>query len=41
MLTLTKPLAVIDLETTGMSLGNDRIIEIQIPRSLHLFATSG
>jgi DNA polymerase III subunit epsilon len=30
MLQLTKPLAVIDLETTGINLGNDRIIEIAI-----------
>lgn len=30
MLQLTKPLAVIDLETTGVSLGSDRIIEIAI-----------
>jgi DNA polymerase-3 subunit epsilon len=30
MLQLTKPLAVIDLETTGISLSSDRIIEIAI-----------
>lgn len=30
MLQLTKPLAVIDLETTGMNLSSDRIIEIAI-----------
>lgn len=30
MLQLTKPLAVIDLETTGMNLSTDRIIEIAI-----------
>jgi len=30
MLQLTKPLAFIDLETTGINLGNDRIIEIAI-----------
>lgn len=30
MLQLTKPLAVIDLETTGISLSNDRIIEIAV-----------
>jgi DNA polymerase III subunit epsilon len=30
MLQLTKPLAVIDLETTGVSLGSDRIVEIAI-----------
>jgi DNA polymerase-3 subunit epsilon len=30
MLQLTKPLAIIDLETTGMNLGTDRIVEIAI-----------
>jgi DNA polymerase-3 subunit epsilon len=30
MLLLTKPLAIIDLETTGVNLGTDRIIEIAI-----------
>ena len=30
MLQLTKPLAFIDLETTGVNLGTDRIIEIAI-----------
>ncbi len=30
MLQLTKPLAVIDLETTGINLSNDRIVEIAI-----------
>ncbi|MDR3714568.1 MAG: 3'-5' exonuclease [Puia sp.] len=30
MLQLKKPLAVIDLETTGVNLGNDRIVEIAI-----------
>src|SRR5450755_1255790 len=30
MLQLTKPLAVIDLETTGINLASDRIIEIAI-----------
>ena len=30
MLQLTKPLAVIDLETTGVNLGSDRIVEIAI-----------
>lgn len=32
MLQLTKPLAFIDLETTGINLGSDRIIEIAIVR---------
>ena len=27
---LTRPLAFIDLETTGVNLGNDRIVEIAI-----------
>ena len=30
MLQLTRPLAVIDLETTGINLGTDRIVEIAI-----------
>ncbi len=30
MLQLTKPLAVIDLETTGINLATDRIVEIAI-----------
>ncbi|HXB08355.1 MAG TPA: 3'-5' exonuclease, partial [Puia sp.] len=30
MLQLTRPLAIIDLETTGVNLGTDRIIEIAI-----------
>ena len=30
MLQLSKPLAFIDLETTGVNLGTDRIIEIAI-----------
>src|SRR5450631_2957333 len=30
MLQLSKPLAVIDLETTGVNLGTDRIVEIAI-----------
>ena len=30
MLQLTKPLAVIDLETTGINLASDRIVEIAI-----------
>jgi DNA polymerase-3 subunit epsilon len=34
MLQLTKPLAFIDLETTGINLGNDRIIEIAIVKIL-------
>ncbi|RYY25963.1 MAG: 3'-5' exonuclease [Chitinophagaceae bacterium] len=32
MLQLSKPLAVIDLETTGINLSNDRIVEIAIIR---------
>lgn len=34
MLQLTKPLAFIDLETTGVNLGTDRIIEIAIVKIL-------
>lgn len=34
MLKLTKPLAFIDLETTGMNLGSDRIVEIAIVKIL-------
>ncbi len=34
MLKLTKPLAVIDLETTGTNLGTDRIVEIAIVKVL-------
>src|ERR1700748_3769254 len=30
MLQLTRPLAILDLETTGVNLGNDRIVEIAI-----------
>src|ERR1700727_1778607 len=30
MLQLTRPLAIIDLETTGVNLGSDRIVEIAI-----------
>ena len=30
MLQLTRPLAIIDLETTGVNLGTDRIVEIAI-----------
>ena len=34
MLQLTKPLAFIDLETTGTNLGVDRIVEIAIVKIL-------
>ena len=34
MLQLTKPLAFIDLETTGVNLGSDRIVEIAIVKVL-------
>ena len=34
MLRLTKPLAIIDLETTGINLGVDRIIEIGMVKML-------
>ena len=34
MLQLTKPLAFIDLETTGINLGNDRIVEIAVVKLL-------
>ena len=34
MLQLTKPIAYIDLETTGTNLGNDRIVEIAIVKIL-------
>jgi DNA polymerase III subunit epsilon len=34
MLQLTKPLAVIDLETTGINLGSDRIVEIAIVKMM-------
>jgi len=34
MLQLTKPLAFIDLETTGVNLGTDRIVEIAIVKVL-------
>src|SRR5216684_7165000 len=34
MLQLTKPLAVIDLETTGINLATDRIVEIAIVKIL-------
>ena len=34
MLQLTKPLAFIDLETTGVNLGTDRIVEIAIVKIL-------
>jgi DNA polymerase III subunit epsilon len=34
MLTLTKPIAFIDLETTGVSLSTDRIVEIAIIKIL-------
>ena len=30
MLRLTRPLAIIDLETTGINLGTDRIVEVAI-----------
>src|SRR6202000_1695438 len=34
MLQLTRPLAIIDLETTGINLGSDRIVEIVIVKIL-------
>jgi DNA polymerase-3 subunit epsilon len=34
MLQLTRPLAIIDLETTGVNLGTDRIVEIAIVKIL-------
>ena len=34
MLQLKKPLAFIDLETTGINLGTDRIVEIAIVKIL-------
>ena len=34
MLQLTRPLAIIDLETTGINLGTDRIVEIAIVKIL-------
>jgi DNA polymerase-3 subunit epsilon len=34
MLQLTRPLAIIDLETTGVNLGSDRIIDIAIVRMM-------
>ena len=34
MIQLTKPLAVIDLETTGTNLGSDRIVEIAIVKMM-------
>jgi DNA polymerase III subunit epsilon len=34
MLELTRPLAIIDLETTGINLGTDRIVEIAIVKIL-------
>src|SRR5258705_3267221 len=34
MIQLTKPLAVIDLETTGINLGSDRIVEIAIVKMM-------
>jgi len=34
MLQLTRPLAIIDLETTGINLGSDRIVEIAIVKIL-------
>ena len=34
MLQLTKPLAFIDLETTGINLSSDRIVEIAVVKIL-------
>ncbi len=34
MLQITKPIAFIDLETTGVNLGTDRIVEIAIVKLL-------